>query len=257
MTAENVSPPVAPPSLAPWLSRLLRRVPPTERTQASVIVATIVLGLALDQAVEIWGQVAVSVWTWLVFLWLLDNARGNERRTLLAMLMISTVAEIFFSLGWGLYVYRLKNVPAFVPPGHVLLFVLGNLVAARATVTGMKALALASGVYALLANAFGIDELSIWMWPALALALTFAPARRLYAAMFVLALAMELYGTWLGNWTWMREVPLAGLTTTNPPGCVGAGYCLLDLAVLGAVRAAHSCAGFLRLRSLTSPADTP
>jgi hypothetical protein len=34
---------------------------------------------------------------------------------------------------------------------------------------------------------------------------------QLYAAMFVLALAMELYGTWLGNWKWRALAPWLGL----------------------------------------------
>ena len=34
-----------------------------------------------------------------------------------------------------------------------------------------------------------------------------SPSRRLYATMFVLALAMELYGTWIGNWAWAPQVP--------------------------------------------------
>jgi hypothetical protein len=61
-----------------------------------------------------------------------------------------------------------------------------------------------------------------------------SPSRRLYATMFVLSLAMELYGTWLGNWTWGARVPWLGLTTDNPPLAAGAFYCVLDLLVLWA-----------------------
>ena len=56
--------------------------------------------------------------------------------------------------------------------------------------------------------------------------------RRLYASTFVLALALELYGTWLGNWSWAHEVPGMPLVTTNPPGAAGAFYCALDALVL-------------------------
>jgi len=55
--------------------------------------------------------------------------------------------------------------------------------------------------------------------------------RRLYASTFVLSLALELYGTWLGNWTWAQNVPATALVTTNPPGVVGAFYCALDASV--------------------------
>jgi hypothetical protein len=65
--------------------------------------------------------------------------------------------------------------------------------------------------------------------------LLFGGARRLYAVMFVLALAMEIYGTWLGNWTWTADVPWLGLTSINPPLAAGAFYSVLDLLVVATV----------------------
>ena len=62
-------------------------------------------------------------------------------------------------------------------------------------------------------------------------ALAMPAQRRLYASTFVLSLALELGGTWLGNWSWAREVPVLGLVTTNPPGVAGALYCALDALV--------------------------
>jgi hypothetical protein len=53
--------------------------------------------------------------------------------------------------------------------------------------------------------------------------------------MFVLSLAMEIYGTVLGNWAWGAEVPWLGLTTINPPLAAGAFYCVLDLLVVATV----------------------
>jgi hypothetical protein len=55
--------------------------------------------------------------------------------------------------------------------------------------------------------------------------------------MFTLALAMELYGTALGNWTWRPVVPGLGIGAANPPFAAGAFYALLDLLVLAAVSA--------------------
>ena len=57
------------------------------------------------------------------------------------------------------------------------------------------------------------------------------PEPRLYASMAWAALAMELLGTALGNWTWANEVPWTGLTAWNPPLLVGAFYCLGDVLV--------------------------
>ncbi|MDB5794011.1 MAG: hypothetical protein JWR25_390, partial [Noviherbaspirillum sp.] len=57
-------------------------------------------------------------------------------------------------------------------------------------------------------------------------------ARMLYTTMFILSLRLELYGTWLGNWTWRTMVPWIGLSNTNPPTCAGAFYCMLDLLIM-------------------------
>jgi hypothetical protein len=63
-----------------------------------------------------------------------------------------------------------------------------------------------------------------------------SPSRKLYATMFVLSLAMELYGTWIGNWVWAPQVPWLGLTADNPPLAAGAFYCVLDLLVVSVMK---------------------
>jgi len=64
----------------------------------------------------------------------------------------------------------------------------------------------------------------------------FGVNRRLYATMFVISLLMELYGTWIGNWMWVPDVPGVPLTSANPPLCVGGLYCTLDLLVVNGDR---------------------
>ena len=55
-----------------------------------------------------------------------------------------TAGEVFLSLVWGLYEYRLGNIPLFVPPGHVLLFFLGTQIAQRIPEGGEWWIALAA-----------------------------------------------------------------------------------------------------------------
>jgi hypothetical protein len=92
-------------------------------------------------------------------------------------------------------------------------------------------LLLAGSLAAWLAG-IGADRFSLPLFVMFAAFVLLAPDKRLYATMFLVALAMELYGTAMGNWTWRPIVPgTGGMTTLNPPLAAGAFYCLLDWAV--------------------------
>ncbi|HVE88946.1 MAG TPA: hypothetical protein VNA44_04535 [Burkholderiaceae bacterium] len=198
-----------------------------------LMVATLMVGLAADTYTDIAGQTVIGAVVWIVLLYLLTNADSGERFTLMACLVIATAGELFLSLGWGLYTYRLENIPLFVPPGHVLLLLLGLALARRITEAAALTIIAFAGAYSLSAAAAGSDTLGVLLFAMLATASLVMPKqRRLYASTFVLALALELWGTWLGNWSWVREVPGTPLVTTNPPLAAGAFYCVLDALVL-------------------------
>jgi hypothetical protein len=195
---------------------------------------TRLVGLMVDQHGGLIGQLAVSAWTWVLFVYLLDRVDRQVRLPLMLCLTISTAGEILLSLVWGLYQYRLHNVPLFIPPGHVLLFILGLTAAPRVPrwlLAAAPALAAAYGVRTL---ATGIDTVSAVLAAIFVVCTILGSGRRLYVAMFVLALALELYGTWVGNWAWFGEIPWLPLTSANPPLCVGAFYSVLDLMVMRA-----------------------
>lgn len=202
---------------------------------ALVIAAALAVGLFIDVHTDIAGQAAVSAMVWLVLFYVLRGAPAGERRVLMACLALATSGEVVLSLGWGLYTYRLGNIPMFVPPGHVLMLLLGLSLARVMHQTVAYAIFGCAALYSLAAAVAGVDTLGAALFLILALAAFGMPSqRRLYASTFVLSLALELYGTWLGNWSWAREVPATALVTTNPPGVVGAFYCALDALVAAA-----------------------
>jgi hypothetical protein len=195
--------------------------------------ATILIGLAAEVHFELPGQLAVSAVVWAVLLYLLGRVDPRERGMLLACLVIATLGEIALSLGWGLYTYRLENIPAFVPPGHVLMLMLGIGLARHLTQRAARAVIGAAMLYAIAATLGGIDRFAGVLALVLLAAWRVLPAHRpLYASTFLLSLALELYGTWLGSWTWRPAVPAIGLVTTNPPALAGAFYAMLDACVL-------------------------
>ena len=199
-----------------------------------LIVLALAIGLAADVRTDIVGQMALSAVIWLLLFCLLARIRSEQRYILMACLTIATIGELVLSLAWGLYTYRLGNIPLFVPPGHVLLLMLGLALARRISDRGAFVVTGCAGIYAAIAAATGLDTFAVPLFLVIAVAWFALPAhRRLYAGTFVVSLGLELYGTWLGNWSWVAQVPGVPLVTTNPPGTVGAFYCALDALVVG------------------------
>ena len=216
-----------------------RRSEPTAR-DAALIAALILVGLAVDQVMESWGQTLANVAIWVAFLYLLRQAGPGDQLALVLCVLYATLGEIFLSLVWGLYEYRLANVPLFVPPGHALLFLLGRTLAERARDWIVWFVPAACAPFVLVLAGTGIGTLDVLLFAMFLLCLLSRRAGKLYATMFVLSLAMEIYGTWLGNWTWSEIVPHWGLTTVNPPLAAGAFYCMLDMLIVGTIASLDS-----------------
>jgi len=108
----------------------------------------------------------------------------------------------------------------------------------------------AAAAYGLAAGLLGFDTFGLLLVAFLAAVAFNSPSDRpLYASTFLLALALELYGTWLGNWAWAPEVPVFSLVTTNPPGLVSTFYAVLDLLV--------TCAALTLARRLAPALRSP
>jgi hypothetical protein len=210
--------------------------------------AALALGLWIDVRVDLPGQSAVGAALWLLLLSWLATLPRAERRPYFACIVLATAGELFLSQVWGLYAYRLGNVPLFVPPGHGLLLMLALWLAPRTGAAAAKAVFWGAAAYAAAAGLSGLDQMAAPMFLLMAIAWLALPAqRRLFAATFVLALALELYGTRVGCWAWARSVPWTGLASTNPPLCAGGIYCALDALVIAACaalapQAAKTCA---------------
>jgi hypothetical protein len=208
-------------------------IPELGARRALLVVGALALGLWADIHAELPGQLAIGLAVWGLLLKLLAPMPPEARRVFLACSAIATVGELFLSLGWGLYAYRLGNVPLFVPPGHALMLMLGVGLARRVPEVAARWVIAAAAVYALAAGIAGVDTLALPLFLLLAVvALSLPSHQRLFASTFVLCLALELYGTALGNWSWEHDVPWIGLATTNPPALAGVFYSTLDALVL-------------------------
>ena len=173
----------------------------------------------------------VNVWCWGVFTTIFVMADRKERIEMLTVVALATPMELFFSEVWLIYEYQREFMPLFVPAGHYFLFDLGRRVATQIN-ESMAMITLLPFVPLVSYGVFTGGDTSGLVMLLLVLGFTkWGPQPRLYVVMAWAALAMELWGTYLGNWMWASEVPWTGLTAWNPPLLVGAFYCFGDLLV--------------------------
>ena len=86
--------------------------------------------LAVDRHATYPQQLALGVLTWLVLLGALTRVPAERRVQALGVVAFATIGEVTGSLIWGVYHYRLHNLPLFVPPAHGLVFLTGLSLAA-------------------------------------------------------------------------------------------------------------------------------
>ena len=173
----------------------------------------------------------VNLWCWGLFAVIFSKTDRTERIEMMTVVALATPMELFFSEVWLIYEYQRDFMPLFVPAGHYFLFDFGRR-AAQKMGEGHAMLWLVPFVPLVAYGAWSGGDTSGVVLLLLVLGFTrWGPQPTLYASMVWAALAMELLGTGLGNWTWAREVPWTGLTAWNPPLLVGAFYCFGDVLV--------------------------
>lgn len=216
----------------------------------SLVAVTIVVGLGLDAWVPVYGQTLTNVGVFAVYGFLLLKSSRQEAQTLVICALLGLMGELVLCFGWGLYTYRLENLPLFVPPGHALLFFAGFRARASMPAWFPRIVLVTSSVVVLaLVVIWGFTAELLWFGLFLSV-LTFGKDKQLYSVMLVMALMLELLGTYLGAWRWAAEVPYLGLHSSNPPLAAGAFYCCLDLLVLAS-------AGLLtKVKAIFLPAQT-
>jgi hypothetical protein len=191
-------------------------------------VLTIAIGLFISAKYAQWP---VDIWCIGVFSYLFWNTDRKERIEMIAVLAFATPMELFFSEVWLIYEYQREFMPLFVPVGHYFLFDLGRRVAQRIPERSPMLLILLLVPLVVYGAVKGTDTSAVLLILLTIGFIQWGPEPRLYASMVWLALFMELWGTFLGNWTWAANVPWTGLTAWNPPLLVGAFYCFGDLLV--------------------------
>ena len=203
-----------------------------------VILVFVALGLA-DRHVDLTGQMGLGLATWVVLLAALRPLPLERRIQTLLVVGVATCAEVIGSILWGVYSYRLHNLPMFVPPGHGLVYLGGISLSEsaflrarqRLFVGTVAACAAAWGLAGLtvlprfdLCGAIGVSVFLFFLWK--------GRAPTIYGGVFFVVLFLEIWGTAIGLWQWHAVTPGLGLRMGNPPSGAMSGYVLFDIVAI-------------------------
>lgn len=193
------------------------------------------VALWLDVRADARGHLALGVLAWAFLAVALRLQPAAVRVQVVVLVAVATALEVFGSLVWRAYTYRLDDLPLYVPAGHGLFYLAALRAAAlpplvrrgRRVVAGVTAAATAWMLAGLVRPPLP-DLLGLVVWAVFVRFIVRGRYPLLYAVSFVMTAALEWYGTSLGAWTWSPVLPVLWLPAANPPACIGAGYAAMD-----------------------------
>ena len=195
--------------------------------------------LAIEPHAGAAGELGIGVATWLALLAAVRPLARHERARVAAVVLVATAGEVLGSLVLGLYAYRRGGIPAFVPPGHGLVYLAGYQLSrsrlVRAHGRAVVRVAIAGGAaWALLALVLPSRPDVAGAIAMVGLLAFLARGREpaLFACMLLAVALLELYGTRMGTWEWAATWPGTGVPMGNPPTGAAAGYVAFDALAL-------------------------
>ena len=197
--------------------------------------------LITDANAAIEKQNALGVCAWVFLIGLLLGEPLEVRVQVSIAMIFATMGEHFASPYMGGYTYRFHNVPAYVPPGHGMVY-LTAVALARSGLFQRYAREITKLVLTVcgLWSLWGIsgipdqgDAVGSMLFCVFLIYLFKGRSPMVYLAAFFITTWLELIGTAVGTWKWAAIDPVLGWTQGNPPSGVAAWYCLVDAVALG------------------------
>jgi len=197
--------------------------------------------LISDANADIEKQNALGVSGWVFLIGLLLGENREVRMQVVIAVIFATIGEHFASPFMGGYTYRFGNVPAYVPPGHGMVY-LTAVALARSGLFLRHAREITALVIVVcgLWSLWGIsgfaqqgDVVGALLFCVFLVYLFKGRSPMVYLAAFFITTWLELIGTAVGTWKWAVIDPVLGLPQGNPPSGVAAWYCLVDAVAIG------------------------
>ena len=207
-------------------------------------------------------QYALGACGWVFLISLLLGENREVRMQVAIAVVFATIGEHFASPYMGGYTYRFHNVPAYVPPGHGMVYLTAVALArsglflryARQIATFVV---LVCGIWSL----WGIsgfaeqgDSVGALLFCVFLAYLFKGRSPMVYLAAFFITTWLELIGTAVGTWKWAAIDPVLNLPQGNPPSGVAAWYCLVDAVAIGGapivLRGLNPLLHYVKIRAL-------
>ncbi|MBL4606124.1 MAG: hypothetical protein JKY02_10825 [Flavobacteriaceae bacterium] len=214
----------------------------------------IFVGLFIDSkyVVETYqeSQWIANVLMVVIFSGVLWRASPKIRELMVYAVLIGYVGEYLFSVGLGMYTYRLENVPHYIPMGHALVYIsvlyfTKTAFSRRHVKTVEKVFTAIIIVYSTLFLIFKSDVFGFILTVGTLLILRKKPRERLfYLTMYLSIVFLEITGTGYECWKWpsIAYDYFSLLPSANPPSGISFFYFGLDLGCLWLYKKRHKLA---------------
>ena len=208
---------------------------------ATLTFVCVAMSLNLDASGSLEQQNNMGLIAWTFLFGLLLGENKEVRMQVIVAVAFATLGEHFASIYMGGYTYRFGNVPAYVPPGHGMVY-LTAVALARSGLFLRHARKIAAFVIVKCGawSLWGIsgypeqgDQVGALLFCVFLIYLFKGRSPMVYLAAFFITTWLELIGTAAGTWKWAALEPIFQLTQGNPPSGVAAWYCLVDAVAIG------------------------
>ena len=201
----------------------------------------VAISLNLDANGSLEQQRNMGLLAWAILAVFLLGENREVRMQVIVAVAFATAGEHFASIYMEGYTYRFGNVPAYVPPGHGMVY-LTAVALARSGFFLKNCRKIAAFVLVTCGawSLWGIsgysdqgDQVGALLYCIFLIYLFKGRSPLVYLAAFFITTWLELIGTAAGTWRWATIEPVLGLSQGNPPSGVAAWYCLVDAVAIG------------------------
>lgn len=196
-------------------------------------------GLPIDGSADISLQKTMGICSWFLLMMMLMGEQNVVRMQVLVAIAFATIGEYFASVYLGVYTYRLENVPAYVPPGHGMVYLTAVVIARQQQFIDYRRqitwFVLATGGLWSAWGTFFAERSDVGgaiLFVVFMLCVYKGRSPLIYLGAFFVTTWLEIIGTYYGTWYWAVFDPVTGLSQANPPSGVAVWYVIVDAVAI-------------------------